>query len=228
MTTQNDIEIPKTTILGGKPGSARFARDPSVADAAAGMVVLALSIIGLADVAPRTLAALSCMIVGIALAFEGGGVVRRYRLALTSRGRSESSEIRWAMLAQIAGGAVAFVLALLALAGVERLAFTSIATIVLGASLLLGTGAEMEMDTAASAAEPTSARRVIHEAVIAAGGARLLVALANVTLGVLALVGVETVTLLSAASLLLAISLLLGSVSVADRLPSDDSVRPTV
>lgn len=215
MASQDDIEIPKTSVFGGTRPSPLLARDPSVFDAVAGIVVVSLSILGLADIGPRTMAALACIGVGAAVVFEGLGVVRRYRRVAASHGKPENAEIRGAMLAQVAGGGVGLVLGLLALVGVEPLAFSAIASIVFGASLILGTGAEIEVDSATAFGGQTG--RVIRDAVIAASGARLLVAVASVTLGVLAVFGVETLTLLLAASLLLGVGLLLGSVSSADR-----------
>ena len=120
------------------------------------------------------------------------------------------------MIAQIVGGLVGFLLGILALIGIEPLAFPAIASIVFGASLLLGTGAEIEMNSFTTSLEPSETRRVIHEAVVAAGGARLLIAVASVTLGILAFVGIAPLTLLLTASLLLGVALLLGSVSVGD------------
>lgn len=228
MATQDDVEIPKTNVFGGGRARARFIREPSVFDAAAGIAVLSFAILGLAGVVPRTMAALSFLGVGLAAMFEGASIARRYRRMLSSHGKRENSEIRWAMIALVAGGGVGLVLALLALFGIEPLAFLAIASAVFGASLLLGTGAEVEVDSATNYLEPSETGRAIHQAVIAAGGARLLVAVASIVLGVLAFAGVATQTLLLAASLALGVALLLGSISVGDRLsPREYSENPT-
>ena len=76
--------------------------------------------------------------------------------------------------------------------------------------------------------EPSETRRAIHEAVVAAGGARLLVAVASIALGILAFAGIAPITLLLAASLILGVALLLGSVSVGDVPPGEYSEGPTV
>jgi hypothetical protein len=215
MATHSDIEIPKNSVFLGNLAPT-LDRNASVINGAAGVLVLSLAIFGLLDIAPRTMAALSCIGAGVAVAFEAAGVTRRYRRVVSSHGRQESPEIRGAMIAQIAGGLVGFLLGILALIGIEPLAFPAIASIVFGASLLLGTGAEIEMNSFTTSLEPSETRRVIHEAVVAAGGARLLIAVASVTLGILAFVGIEPLTLLLTASLLLGVALLLGSVSVGD------------
>ena len=66
-------------------------------------------------------------------------------------------------------------------------------------------------------------RRVIHEAVVGASGARILLAVGSVVLGLLALAGVESVTLLLTAGLSLGVGVLLGAVSLGDRMRSTSS-----
>jgi hypothetical protein len=218
MTTQDDINIPKNAVLGDNLAPA-LDRNASAVDGAVGVLVMLLAIFGLLGVAPRAMIALSCLGAGVAVAFEAAGLTRRYRRVLSSHGKNESSEVRGAMLAQVVGGIVAGLLGILALFGVEPLAFPAIASIVVGASLLLGTGAEIEVHSVTASLEPSETRRVIHQAVIAAGGARLLVAVASITLGILAFAGIEPLTLLLTISLLLGVALLLGSVSVGDGVP---------
>jgi len=227
MTTQ-DIDIPKNAVLRDNVAPA-LDRNASVFDGATGVLVLLLAIFGLLGVAPRMMAALCCVGAGLAVAFEAAGVTRRYRRLVSFHGKDESSEIRGAMIAQVVGGIVAFLLGMLALIGIEPLAFPAIASIVVGASLLLGTGAEIEVHSVTASLEPSETRRVIHQAVIAAGGARLLIAVASITLGILAFAGIEPLTLLLTTSLLLGVGLLLGSVSVGDGMPPREySEGPTV
>ncbi|HVR20113.1 MAG TPA: hypothetical protein VMS65_10465 [Polyangiaceae bacterium] len=228
MTTHDAIDIPKNATFRDNLAPA-LDRNASVFDGAAGVLVLLLAILGLLGVAPRTMTALSCLGAGLAVAFEAAGVTRRYRRMLSSHGKSESSEIRGAMIAQVSGGIVAFLLGILALIGIEPLAFPAIASLVVGASLFLGTGAEIEVHSVATSLEPSETRRVIHQAVIAAGGARLLVAVASITLGILAFAGISPLTLLLTTSLLFGVALLLGSVSVGDGMPAREySDGPTL
>lgn len=217
------IEIPKTGIFGGLRGasfvrSAQAFQEPSVFDAAAGAFVALLAILGLAGAAPRSMAALAFMVIGAALIVEGAGVTERYRKMALSHNERQSPEISTAALIEIAGGAVSFCLGAVALLGFAPFTLMSLASIVLGGSLLLGTGAAIEIDSVRNYFEPTETRRVIHQAVVAAGGARLLVACGCVTLGVLALFGVAPVTLLLASALSSGGALLLGAVASADRL----------
>jgi hypothetical protein len=226
MATHDDFQIPKTGVFGGNRTPA-LTREASIFDAATGVAVIVLAIIGLADAAPRTMAALCCMAVGIAVVFEGAGVVGRYRRLASFYRRREHPEITGAMVAEVLGGIVGFAFGLLALAGIEPLACLSIASIVFGAALWLGTGAEVEMDSAKSALDPSDTRLAIHEAVVAASGARLLVALAAVTLGVLSVAGVAPLALILTASLLLGVALILGSVSIGDRITPREYIRDT-
>jgi hypothetical protein len=226
MATLDDFQIPKTGMFGGSRAPA-LTREASIFDAATGVLVIVLSILGLADAAPRTMAALCCMAAGVAVVFEGAGVVGRYRRLASFYGRREHPEIRGAMIAELLGGIVGFALGLLALAGIEPLSCLAVAIIVFGGALWLGTGAEIEMDSAKSALDSSDTRLAIHEAVIAASGARLLVAAAAVTLGILALAGVATLQLILTASLLLGVALILGSVSIGDRVTPREYLRST-
>ncbi|HEX6271596.1 MAG TPA: hypothetical protein VFZ53_01080 [Polyangiaceae bacterium] len=216
-TNPDAIHIPKSSLFGIDLGRSTDAfRNPSVVDAAAGAVVTLLAIIGLTGTEPRVMGAISLMAVGLALVAEATGLMQRSQ-KLLSENRIRH-QITASALAELVAGAFGFVLGVLALFGLEPFVLLALASISFGVALVFGTGAAVQVDTVAAHLEPSPTRRVIHEAVIGASGARFLVALASIVLGLLALAGVERSALLLTSSLILGIALFLGAVSLGDRL----------
>jgi hypothetical protein len=216
-TNPDAIQIPKSGILGIDLGRSTEAfRNPSVVDAAAGGVVTLLAVIGLTGTEPRVMAAIALMAVGLAFVVEATGLAERSQKLLSEN--RVRTQIRASALAELVAGAFGSVLGLLALFGVEPFVLLAFASVSFGVALVFGTGAAVQVDTVAAHLEPSPTRRVIHEAVVGASGARFLVALASIVLGVLALAGVERSTLLLTSALLLGVALFLGAVSLGDRL----------
>lgn len=224
-TYPGGIQIPKTGFFGGKPIRTAFPlQNPSVFDAAAGALVAVVAIIGFAGGAPRTMAALSFVAVGVAFVVEAMGIARRsHKLADPSN--PVRQQIMASAFAEVFTGAAGTMLGVVALIGIEPLVLLPIASISFAVALLFGTGAAVQLDTIAAHLEPSQTRRVIHEAVVGASGARLLIAFGVLVLGVLALAGVERVTLLLTVALSLGVALLLGSVSFGDRMSTRPSTK---
>lgn len=224
-TSPDDIQIPKTSFFGGKAiQSVGAFRNPSVFDAAAGALVTVVAVIGFAGGAPRTMAALAFVGVGFAFAVEAAGIARRSQKLAASQNPLRA-QIMASALTELFMGAVGAILGLLALIGIVPFVLLSIASIAFAVALLFGSGAAVQVDTVAAHLDPSQTRRVIHEAVVGASGARLLLAFGVFVLGVLALAGVERLTLLLTVALSLAVALLLGSVSLGDRLSTRPSTR---
>jgi hypothetical protein len=222
-TAQPEYQVPKTSLVGdGLARSIKTLGNPSVFDAMAGAVVMLLAIVGLSGGAPRTLSALAFIGVGVAFIVEATGITRRSQ-SMEFPGRGVRSEVTGSALAESFTGSAGLVLGILALIGFEPYLMLPIASIAFGVALLFGTGAALQVDIVAAHLEPSPTRRTIHEAVVAASGARLLVSFGCAVLGVLALAGVERPTLTLTAALSLGVALLLGSVSFGDRM----SARPS-
>jgi hypothetical protein len=219
MTTAHpDYQVPKLSFLGG--GLARSAKtlgNPSVFDVLAGMGVTLLAIVGLSGGAPPTLAAISFIGVGIAFIVEAVGITRRSQ-NMEIPGDEVRAQVTGSALAESFAGSAGLMLGLVALVGFEPYLMLPLASIAFGVALLFGTGAAVQVDIVAAHLEPSPTRRAIHEAVVGASGARLLVSFGCAVLGVLALAGVEPVTLMLTAALSLGVALLLGSVTLGDRL----------
>jgi hypothetical protein len=222
-THTGDFNIPKMSLFGDRlVHSAKALQNPSVFDAAAGTIVTVLAIVGLSGAAPRTMAALSFIGVGIAFVVEAAGTARRSQ-AMAPSASPVRAEITASVLTQVFTGVAGFVLGLLALLGVGSFVMLAFASVAFGIALLFGTGAAVQVDTVAANLDPSQTRRVIHEAVVGASGARILLAVESGVLGLLALAGVESVTLLLTAGLSLGVGVLLGAVSLGDRLRSSSS-----
>jgi hypothetical protein len=161
---------------------------------------------------------------GTAFAVEALGTARRSN-KLAAPNDPVREQIMASAFAELFTGTAGAILGLLALIGIEPLVLLPIASISFAIALLFGTGAAVQLDTIAAHLEPSQTRRVIHEAVVGASGARLLVAFGVLVLGVLALAGVERVTLLLTVAMSLAVALLLGSVSFGDRMSSRPATK---
>jgi hypothetical protein len=224
MTTAHpNYQVPKTSLLGdGIIRSAKTLGNPSLFDALAGAVVMLVSIVGLSGGLPRTLSAFAFIVVGVAFIVEAAGTTRRSQ-NMTMPGEGVRSQVTGSALAESFAGSAGLVLGVVALVGFEPYLVLPVASIAFGVALLFGTGAALQVDIVAAHLEPSPTRRAIHEAVVGASGARLLVSFGCVVLGVLALAGVERVTLTLTAALGLGVALLLGSVSLGDRLATSHS-----
>jgi hypothetical protein len=217
------FQIPKIEFLGGALNRSLGAfKNPSVFDAAAGAVVAPIAIAGLCGFAPRTMASLALLGVGLAFVIEAAGIAARSQTLLGPESRIRS-EVSGSVLTESLAGAVGFAFSFLALLGIAPYVMLALASVSFGVALLFGTGAAVQVDTVAAHLEPSPTRRVIHEAVVGASGARLLLAAGSAILGLLALMGVESPTLVLTAALGLGISLLLGAASLGDRMPSSRS-----
>jgi hypothetical protein len=224
-TYPDDVQIPKTSFFGAKAiRSAIPLRNPSIFDAVAGALVAVVAMIGFAGEAPRTMVGLSFVGAGTAFAVEALGTARRSN-KLAAPNDPVREQIVASAFAELFTGTAGAILGLLALIGIEPLVLLPIASISFAIALLFGTGAAVQLDTIAAHLEPSQTRRVIHEAVVGASGARLLVAFGVLVLGVLALAGVERVTLLLTVAMSLAVALLLGSVSFGDRMSSRPATK---
>lgn len=217
------FNIPKVQLLGGAlTRSLRAFKNPSLFDAAAGAVVTPLAIVGLCGFESRTMASLALLAVGLAFVVEAAGLAMRSQTLLGPESRVRS-EVSGSVLAESLAGATGFGLSFLALIGIAPYVMLALASVAFGVALLFATGAAVQVDTVAAHLEPSPTRRVIHEAVVGASGARLLLAVGSAVLGVLALAGVERPTLVLTAALALGISLLLGAASLGDRMTTDAS-----
>jgi hypothetical protein len=152
-----------------------------------GAVVLA--ILGLAGVLPLWMAAIGTIAVGGALIAQGAAIASRWDDLLERIGgeRTTRAELGGGMGAETLGGAAAVVLAVIALAGTLPVELLSIAAIVLGGALLLGSPTQTEVAQVDVGASPV-VRRATRSAADASTGLLALAGIGSAVLGVLALI----------------------------------------
>ena len=119
----------------------------SIVELVAGLAVVVLTILGLAEVSPTFLVALATIVFGVGLLLYGTAALSQLNAALARYSASEASlggiSSGWStvFLAGVAG----IVLGILALLGVSSTQLVAIAVIAFGASLLISSNAGMRM-----------------------------------------------------------------------------------
>lgn len=195
----------------------------SIGEALAGAGAAVLALLGLGGILPLTLAAIATIVVGAALLMEGGGVAARYSDLL-----AETIDEPWAgraafgtgVAAETVGGIAGVILGVLALLTVAPVILMGSAAVVFGAALLLGSSATARLSGLAFAAAHPSpmTERLSRDAVLAAAGGQVLVGIAAVTLGILAIIGVAAPVLVLVALLALGASTLINGTAVGGRM----------
>jgi hypothetical protein len=207
-----------------KEASLQFVAGGSLVEAIGGLGAVVLGILGLAGVNPQLMAAVSALAIGAALLAEGGSLASRYSaLAPDFAGAAGSQEVGTGLTAELVGGVAGVALGILAILGVDPMILLSASVIVFGAALLIGSSATARVnDLRLSAATGMSerAREIAREAVSAATGAEVLVGLASITLGVLALVTGLSLSLVLVAMLAVGSAVLLAGSAVGTRIMS--------
>lgn len=204
--SMRDEKLTATAITGG-----------STLEVAAGACAIALAVIGLAGYFAFYTASISTIAVGVALLAYGGAVAVRWRSMIRRLQRQGEDIVAGGVGTEIVGGVVGIVLGALALAGIQSLTLLAVAAIVLGGSLLLGGAAQPELAIFSFDRDP-KIERVTRRSLEASGGVMVLVGVAAIVLGILALLAVgPSLTLVMVAMLALGVGLLVGGGATAAR-----------
>ncbi|HZD41845.1 MAG TPA: hypothetical protein VE131_14070 [Terriglobales bacterium] len=174
-----------------REASAKTITTGSVIEAVGGIGVVVLTILGLVGVVPEILASVAAIAFGVALAGEGVAVASRFHDLARAEGAAEKAEIGGGSGSELLGGLAGGVLGLLALLGIVPVTLLAVASIVFGASLLLGSASTARL----SSAMATNRHPIAQDSVVTAVGAQLLVGIAAVALGIIALTGIVPMTL---------------------------------
>jgi hypothetical protein len=161
----------------------------SLAEAACGIGVIVLAILGLAGIFPFYLAAVGVLAMGAALTLEGAAIAVGYSRKLEAAGLSSAkvAEVGGGMTAETLGGVAGIVLGILSLVGVAWSVLLPVALIAFGGALMLGTGATARLDSMHECLADRT-RRLLRETVNAAAGIQALAGIAAIVLGILGLV----------------------------------------
>jgi hypothetical protein len=192
----------------------------STVEALAGVAAIVLAIVGLAGIAPHYMPAIAAIVVGAALLAQASFVAAEAREieAREHLGTTQKVEFEGGISAEALAGGVAIVLGILALLGIGSQVLVSISVIVVGAALILECGAMSRINALdVDNGKHLTARRIARRAVAGTEGAQMLVGLAVIVLGILALVGIETGALNLIALLAIGVSILLSGAALGGR-----------
>ncbi len=201
----------KTTIAG------------SGIEAAGGAAAVVLAILGLVNIAPEDMLPIAAIVVGAALLAQAG-LLAAGASAIVSRenmGRREQAEFEGGVGAEALAGGAAVVLGILSLLGIEAGVLMSVAAIVLGAGLVLESGAMSRLNMLDDPRDARmTARIAARRAVVGSESAQVLVGIAAVVLGILALIGFDPMVLNLVAMLAVGVSIVLSGAALGGKMAS--------
>jgi hypothetical protein len=189
---------------------------------AAGAIVLA--ILGLAGILPTAMMAVTTIVLGAAILLDAGAVSARHdRLVgetLGADARRLRALVGGGISAESLAGVAGIALGILALLGVAPIALCSVALIAFGAGLLFGSAAKGRFASLHTSQYGTheSARHIIDETLHVSAGAEVLVGIGAVVLGILALLGLQPVTLILVGFLSVGATMLLSGSALGARM----------
>ncbi|MCE5230457.1 hypothetical protein LLG95_12805 [bacterium] len=163
-------------------------------------------------------ASLATILVGLALLIEGGSVVARSRKLV-----SGSEDIGWAISSENAVlslvGIIGIVLGIMAWSRFDQVTLLAVASVIMGSGVLIESSSESLLGRLRLASYRTRepVERYTHQAVRASAGIDLVIGLAAMVLGVMALTGYASFTMIFVSMLTLSVGVLLGNLAIAGR-----------
>ncbi|MGN6514845.1 MAG: hypothetical protein ACTHLR_03280 [Rhizomicrobium sp.] len=176
---------------------ARVETTGSIVEAAGGIAVIVLSIIGLTRADAGTLTSIAVIILGAAMLAEGGSIATEFSKLLNLNGSTLSGvEMGGGMLSEIVVGAGVLVLGVLSLLGVSTATLVPVAVLAGGGLLLISAPSVQRMNEVRLEASsmPVAGQQLMQTAGSAAAGLQVLAGLAAIVLGILALTTTGTAT----------------------------------
>lgn len=203
--------------------SIEIAAGGGIAEAVAAVGALVLAILGLAGIFPGYMMSIACIALGAALLFEGGAIASRYSKLLgeiTER-EADTVEVGGGVAAEALAGVAGIALGILALLGIAPVTLVAVANIIFGAGLLLGSGATSRLNTIHTSYERgEGVQRLAREAVFVSAGGQVLVGLAAIVLGILALLDLSPMLLCLVALLGVSGSVMLAGTAIGAKMLS--------
>jgi hypothetical protein len=203
----------------GMPVSLRYLLGGSLSEGVAGAGAVAVAIIALADGGSFLLLSIATILVGSALMFEGASMAAKFTSLLqeSSRGQLSSMELGAGMSGQLIGGMAVLTLGILSILGIAPVELTSIAAIIAGGSVLLGSGSTARMNAVKieRSGETEEARGLAHSAVSSAAGAQFFIGVGAIVLGILGTLYITPLNLASIAMLGVGFSVFVGGAALS-------------
>jgi hypothetical protein len=190
-----------------------------------GIGAIAATIIGLSNVAPELLAAIACIAIGVAAAFEGGAISARYSalIGMAEEYTHTDASVRWGgMTILFLAGAVGIALGILSLLGIVPMILLPVAAIVFGSALISDSAANTRLSVleAHHSDEFNSRENIIKKTAYASAGIELIVGIGSIVLGIVALNGVYPLVLSLVAMLCISAANSLTGVMIVGRMSS--------
>lgn len=193
-------------------------------EAAAGIAVIVLAIIGLDRADPWFVASIASIVLGVAWLAQGATTASEYPklLPLATRGTLGAVELGGGMAAEILSGGAVIILGILSLLGYHPQILMSVAVIVVGVSVILAAAGFERLNTLRIKAPGSSevSERVARGAVGTAIAIEMLAGGAGAVLGILALTlaPIDAATLTLIAFLVLGAGLMVNGVALTGRM----------
>ncbi|HKO15752.1 MAG TPA: hypothetical protein VJU87_05910 [Gemmatimonadaceae bacterium] len=187
----------------------------STTEAVGGAAAIVLAILALIGILPFSLASVAAIAVGVGLVVAGGAIAARYRrvLAVPESGATRR-EIVGGMGMEATAGIAAVVLGILALLGIATTTLLAASAIAAGAGLLMASGSMARLESLVRWETLQDSSRA-HDPVYASAGSEVIVGLGAVVLGILALTGIDPLTMILVAMLAIGASLLMSGSAIA-------------
>jgi hypothetical protein len=190
----------------------------SVMEAFGAFAAMALAIVGLAGVFSPTMAAIATIIIGAAILIESGSFGAAAFAARTETAAGTTvAEMSDDKSAQCLGGIAGIVLGILALLGVAPLTLLSVAVLVYGVTFLISSAAGAQVSRFTGYPQGLARETTTTHA---GYSAQFLVGLGTLVLGILAVIGLEPLTLVLVALLSLGTTALLSGSVLGARSPA--------
>jgi hypothetical protein len=174
----------------------------STLETVGGFTALIVAIIGFSSL-PFTMASIATIAIGVALFSQGTAIMARWHEALRrlEGARYEKRELASGVSTEMFGGLAGLVMGMLALVGVKPLVLLPVCAIVFGTALLLGGAAQPDLVYLAPERNPKLAR-MTYSAIQTSGAVMILVGIAAVVLGILAVLHVGPILTLTLVALM--------------------------
>jgi hypothetical protein len=182
---------------------------------AGGIAAVVLALIGLAHYAPHLMAAISAIVLGGAFALNGGMLAGESPRMAGLTNHVEAFQFGGGVSAEGLAGIAAVVLGILALLEIDAPTLIPVATIVLGAGTIFGTGAVARFDDGRRTGSLSDG--LIHGALAFSMALQILAGVGAIVLGILGLLDYDPMVLSLVAFAALGATALLSGASVTSR-----------
>ncbi len=194
---------------------ARVIGGGSLVESLSGLASLVLAVLALIGIAPVSLSSVMCIVLGAAFVLGGGTVMSQFA-RFASENYGARIRLGTGMALEFFGGVAGIILGALALMGVYPIALVSISTVVYGVTLAAAGFGTYGLDFAVGVREG----RLVESAgaIIGAVGAQAFAGGAAAVLGILALAGLNSLTLNVVSLLCIAASVMFSATAMSARL----------